>query len=84
MNIEQQIKEYTLKLQEYNKEFKKLEKEKQYILKSLDIADEKTKDILLKKMAASKEKYQKLCDDMFELAKKVKELKNQALSLPST
>ena len=60
MNVEQKLKEYSLKLAEINKSLAALEKEKKEIIKAYKAADEKEREAIANKMKESEEKFEKL------------------------
>ncbi len=76
MDREQKFKEYSLALAEINKQLKKLEEEKQILIKSFEEADEKERKKITDKMKKSEEKFKKLYKLTLDLSAKVKELKN--------
>lgn len=76
MDREQKFKEYSLALAEINKQLKKLEEEKQILIKSFEMADDKERKKITDKMKKSEEKFKKLYKLTLDLSAKVKELKN--------
>ena len=77
MSVEQKLKEYTLALENINKQLKELEMEKEVLIKSFNLANEKEKEEIAIMMKESEEKFKNLCDATLELSLKVKKLKEK-------
>lgn len=77
MNVEQKLKEYTLALEDLNKQLKELEIEKEILKESYNSSSDKEKAAIAIMMKESEEKFKKLCDETLKLSLKVKNLKKQ-------